>query len=321
MGERQVAVTSGLRSHRSGMKARSIRKAVIPAAGLGTRMLPFTKVVPKEMLPIANRPAIQYAVDEAVQSGIDEIVLVTSPQRDILRDYFRKDAALEQMLEQMGRRQDAELLSSLSRSADITIVHQCSPLGLGHAVACAQDAVGDEPFAVILPDALIVGDIPCIGQMIAACESLPASCVAAREVRTEELSRFGILDPQPSDAPTSLNLPCRVRGVIEKPSLEQTPSRIGIFGRYLLGPEIFAFLAEVQPDRGGEIQLTPALAGYCRQYPLYAVPFSGEHFDIGSRIGYLQATIRAGLDDAATGRELREFLEAALSSGVLSKTA
>lgn len=318
MGEREVtAVASGSPFRSKEMKARSIRKAVIPAAGLGTRMLPFTKAVPKEMLPIANRPLIQYAVDEAIESGIEEIVLVTSPRRETLRDYFRRDAALEQMLEQMGRHHDAELLSGLSRGAKFTIVHQSSPLGLGHAVACAKDAVGDEPFAVILPDALILGAVPCIGEMIAACEDLSASCVAAREVEAEDINRFGILNLQPSEVWADINAPCRVRGVIEKPPPELAPSKIGIFGRYLLEPEIFAFLDAVQPDNRGEIQLTAALAGYCRRHPLYAVPFTGEHYDVGSRIGYLHATIRTGLEDAATAQDLRGFLEAALSAGEL----
>ena len=316
MGEREVtAMASGSPIRSSGSKAREIRKAVIPAAGLGTRMLPFTKAVPKEMLPICNRPSIQYAVDEAIQSGIEEIVLVVSPQRDTLRDYFRRDVALERTLQQMGRRQDAELLSSLSGGVEITIVHQSIPLGLGHAVACAKDAVDGEPFAVLLPDALILGDTPCIRQMIAAYKILPASCIAAREVKTEELNRFGILDLQSSQASAGAKPPWRVRGVVEKPSPKRAPSRIGIFGRYLLEPEIFAFLDQVRPDSRGEIQLTRALAGYCRLHPLYAVPFSGEHFDIGSRIGYLQATIRTALGDPAAGKELRVFLEAALSAG------
>lgn len=314
-------MASGSPTRLSGRKARAIRKAVIPAAGLGTRMLPFTKAVPKEMLPIGNRPLIQYAVDEAVQSGIEEIVLVVSPRRDTLRDYFRRDFALEKTLDRMGRRQDAELLSSLSGGAEITILHQSIPLGLGDAVACAKDAVGEEPFAVILPDALILGDTPCIRQMIDAYKILPAACVAAREVKAEELNRFGILDLRSSQRSAGVKPPWRVHGVVEKPSPEAAPSRIGIFGRYLLEPEIFAFLDAVQPDSRGEIQLTPALAGYCRLHPLYAVPFSGEHFDIGSRIGFLQATIRTGIEDAATGKELRGFLEAALSAGEFCNSA
>lgn len=322
MGEREVTgVAFAAPIRPSSMKQRSIHKAVIPAAGLGTRMLPFTKAAPKEMLPISNRPLIQFAVDEAVQSGIEEIILVTSPARETLRNYFRRDLALEQMLKQMGREEDAERLASLTGGAEIRFVQQLAPLGLGDAIACARDAVGGEPFAVILPDAIILGLVPCIREMMACYGELPGSYVAAREVKTEELNRFGILDLQPGKAPAREGSPYRVRGVVEKPSPEQAPSRMGIFGRYLLENEIFSFLAEVKADSKGEIQLTEALAAYCRRHALYAVRFSGEHFDAGSRIGYLQATIKAGLDDPAIGRELREFLDAVVPAGEVCNTA
>lgn len=322
MGEREVAgVVSVAPTRSSIMNPRSIRKAVIPAAGRGTRMLPFTKAVPKEMLPISNRPLIQYAVDEAVQSGIEEIILVTSLARETLWNYFRRDLALEQMLKQMGRGEDAERIASLSGDAEIRFVPQPAPMGLGDAIACAKDAVDGEPFAVILPDAIILGDVPCLREMMACYQDLPASYVATREVKIEELNRFGILDLQPGKASAREKPPYRVRGVVEKPSPEQAPTRWGIFGRYLLENEIFAFLAEVKADSKGEIQLSEALAAYCRRHALYAVPFSGEHFDAGCRIGYLQATIKTGLNDSATGQQLREFLSAVLPASEVCNIA
>jgi UTP--glucose-1-phosphate uridylyltransferase len=288
-----------------------IRKAVIPVAGLGTRLLPFTKAIPKEMLPVGNKPLIQHAVEEAVSSGIEEIILVAAPGRDnIINKYFCRDLSLENRLEQRGRHGDAERIRSLSCGAKIRIVYQDEPLGLGHAVGCARELVGGEPFALILPDALILGGRSCLRQLIGCYQRLAGSYVATREVGTGDLSRFGILQVSPVDDPQWRAILYRVTGLVEKPAPGSAPSRFGIFGRYLLEPEIFGYLERVTPDENNEIQITDALALYCRDSPLYAFCFEGDHYDAGNKLGFLQSSVAVGLSDPETGEEFRRFLVA-----------
>jgi UTP--glucose-1-phosphate uridylyltransferase len=278
-------------------------------------MLPFTKAVPKEMLPVGSKPLLQYAIDEAVASGITEIVLVITPNEKIIREYFQRDPALERILEQRGRQEDAQLLRVLSCSADIRYVCQDRPLGLGHAIGCARDLVGEEPFAVILPDALIFGSSPCLRQLTEARRETPGCYVATREVPVKDLGRFGILDITSSGSESGRIL-YRVKGLIEKPNATTAPSRFGIFGRYLFEPRIFEHIERTAPDASGEIQITAAIAACCSEAPVYAVPFTGAHFDAGSRLGLVEASVACALDDPAMAGDLREFLCAALTSHI-----
>lgn len=285
-----------------------IRKVVIPAAGLGTRLLPFTKVVPKEMLPIGNKPLIQYAVEEAVSSGISEVILVTAPERLTIERHFSRDLPLERFLEQRGRKSDLEMVRSLAGISHVRTVCQDQPNGLGHAVRCVRQTVGDEPFAMILPDALIISSPPCLRQLIDCYQEFPGSYVATREVDVEEFGRFGILKVSPAaGAPRGGRL-YRVEGLVEKPSPAAAPSRFGIFGRYLFEPRIFECLDHTPPDHNGEIQITDALALYCREYPLYAFCFEGAHYDVGNKLGFLQASVSVALTDHEIAGAFRRFL-------------
>jgi len=278
-------------------------------------MLPFTKAVPKEMLPVGSKPLLQYAIEEAAASGIREIVLVITPNEKIIQEYFQRDLALERILEQRGRQEDAQQLRALSCSADIRYVCQDRQLGLGHAIGCARDLVGEEPFAVILPDALIFGSSPCLRQLIEARRETPGCYVATREVPVEDLGRFGILDVTSRGSEPG-RIPYRVKGLIEKPNAITAPSRFGIFGRYLFEPRIFEHIEKTAPDASGEIQITSAIATYCSEAPVYALPFAGVHFDAGSRLGLVEASVASALSDPALAEHLREFLCAALSTHI-----
>jgi UTP--glucose-1-phosphate uridylyltransferase len=285
-----------------------VRKAVIPIAGLGTRMLPLTKAVPKEMLPIGNKPVIQYAVEEAVRSGISDVILVAAATRGAALQYFRRDLQLEYFLGQTGREAEAELLRSLAGLANVSAVYQDEPRGLGHAIACARDLIGNTPFAVILPDALIVGPEPCLKQLIDAHRLLPGCYVATREVNADECTRFGMLRVSPVAAARLDRYLFRVEGMVEKPSSGSTPSRYGIFGRYLLEPQIFEYIDRTPPRHNGEIQLTDALALYADDLPTYALGFEGCHYDVGEKLGFLQASIALALQDPEFGSILCAFM-------------
>ena len=304
---------SARRANMPNGRSRRIRKAVIPVAGLGTRMLPFTKAVPKEMLPIGNKPLIQHAVEEVIASGIKEVILVAPPGKSIIREHFSRNRSLEATLQQRGRKSDAEAIRSLSELAEIRIACQEKPLGLGHAVACARELVNGEPFALILPDAFIVAERPCLAQLMECYEQLPASYIATREVLAEEVSRFGMIEVSPVEQGQWPGRLYQVSGLVEKPAPAATPSRFGIFGRYLLEPEIFECLERAAPDRNHELQLSDALAIYCREFPLYAFCFEGDHYDVGDRLGFLQACFKIGLSDPAVSRTFRCFCHSALS--------
>lgn len=285
-----------------------IRKAVIPAAGLGTRLLPITKMTRKEMLPIAGKPMIQYAVEEAAASGVETVVLVLSPGRSPLADYFKRDHALEGFLTQRGMEEEAEELKKLSQMVDIRLAWQDKPNGLGQAIACVRSEVGDEPFSVILPDALIDSQIPCTRQLIDCYDKYCGCTVATREVDISEIERFGILDVIPSPDADSNGRVLRVLSLTERPTPQQATSRYGIFGRYVLGPEIFQYIDETLPGRGGELQLTDSLTACARHHPVYAFCFEGTHHDAGDKLGLIEATIEYGLKDPRLGYALREYL-------------
>lgn len=284
------------------------RKAVIPAAGLGTRLLPVTKAVPKELLPIAGRPLIQFAVEEASASGVDTVILVLHDQKSLIAKYFDRDLSLEMTLSRDGRHDEAHLLRHLSEFADIQTVLQPSPLGLADAIRCARPLVGDEPFAVILPDALIDSAVPCLRQLMDCYEKHPGCILATQRVDEAEVNQFGILDLDFIPDSCCGGRTSRVTKLTERPCAEHTASRYGIFGRYILEPEIFSSIEKICPGRGGELQLTDALQIGLGTTPTYAHQFEGKHYDAGSKVGFLQATLAYSLQDPEIAEQLQKYL-------------
>jgi UTP--glucose-1-phosphate uridylyltransferase len=286
----------------------AVRKVVIPAAGLGTRFLPATKVVPKEMMPLAGKPLIQLAVEEAAASGIETVILVVGKGKSSLLDHFHRDIALENTLQRRGRGEDAETLRSLCQLADVRAVWQDAPLGLADAIGTARSLVGDEPFAVILPDAVIDSAVPCIRQLMSCYEKYPGCILATQIVSAVEVDRFGIIDAVPvRDAGYSGRV-LAVNSLTERPQPDTVSSRYGIFGRYILEPAIFQCIEHTPPGYGGELQLTDSLLLCSRHVPLYAYRFEGQHYDAGSKLGFLQATLAYALKDPELSHPLREHL-------------
>ena len=280
-----------------------VRKAVIPAAGLGTRFLPATKAQPKEMLPVVDRPSIQYVVEEAVAAGIDDILIITGRNKRSLEDHFDRNVELERQLEAKGRFDDLREVQALAELADIHYVRQGEPLGLGHAVSVARKHVGGEPFVVLLGDDIMRKDSHLLRNMIANYENTGASTVALMEVSPEEISSYGCAAPEDRNG----NL-CRIVDVVEKPKAEDAPSNLAIVGRYLFTPGIFDALAEVEPGVGDEIQLTDAIALLLKREPVMGLVFEEGRFDIGKKIDYLRATVELALERPDLGPEFRTIL-------------
>lgn len=283
-----------------------IRKAVLPVAGIGTRFLPATKVMPKEMLPVVDKPLIQYAVEEARAAGIEEIIFVTSRGKEVLEDHFDLHPELEQLLTRRGR---TALLEELSRLEDISgrisSVRQRRPLGLGHAVLCAKDVVGNEPFAVILPDDLVHAKEPVLKQMMDQFPACGGSMVAVMEVAREQTSKYGIVDPDPESKDADL---VRVRGLVEKPDPSQAPSNLAVIGRYLLMPEIFEHLERQGRGAGDEIQLTDAMASLLQSRSIHGFRFRGVRYDCGDKVGFQMANVALALERGAMREALLPFL-------------
>lgn len=285
-----------------------IRKVVIPAAGLGTRLLPITKVVPKELLPVGRKPLIQYAVEEAAASGLETAILVLPKDDHRVADYFRGDSMLEESLRKQGRTESISHLKALSTMIEVRAVVQETLRGLAHAIGCTRDVVGDEPFAVILPDALIDPAYACTRQLIECYQEHSGCIVATRQVEPSEVGRFGILDViQLTDARFSGRL-FRVNSLVERPDPALAPSRYGIFGRYILEPAIFNCIDQTSPGLSGELQITDSLLLFSRRGPVYAYCFEGSHYDAGDQFGLWQATIDYSLRDPELGERLREYL-------------
>lgn len=266
-------------------RANKIKKAVIPAAGLGTRLLPITKAVPKEMLPLGRRPAIHWIVAEAVQAGIEDILIITGRGKGIIEDYFDRSPELEAMLEQRGETELLAEIQQISRMAAIHYIRQQEPLGLGHAVLCAEAHVGQAPFAVLLPDDLALGAAPLLAQLMAVYGGPAASALSLQRVPQADTSRYGIVTTagqQPNGAWTITNL-------VEKPRPEEAPSDLAVVGRYILHPAVFEFLRDTKPGAGGEIQLTDALRGLCAEYGMVGRELAGTRLDLGTPAGLLAA--------------------------------
>jgi UTP--glucose-1-phosphate uridylyltransferase len=289
----------------------SVRKkvliAIIPAAGFGTRMLPATKALPKEMLPVAGKPLIQYAVEEAAASGIEMVILVVRNHKSLIQDHFARDHQLESFLECRQMTEPAECIRRLTDIVDLRYVEQEKPLGLAHAISCAQQVVGREPFVVLLPDVIMVNEEPVTRQLISAYEQQGGSVVAIRQVEPSEMHAHGIVRverPAASQPGTSV----RVTGLVEKPSADKAPSRLGVFGRYLLEAGIWEAVARTHPDAKGEVQLTDALNRLCEKKPLFGLHFEGRHYDAGNRLGHLKANIELSLLDPQLRPSFLEYL-------------
>lgn len=285
-----------------------IRKAVIPAAGLGTRMLPITRALPKEMLPILNKPLIQYAVEEAMAAGIEEVILITRTDKPLLERYLNSNPVSDNDRQRHSRQYEAEHARAVSSTLRFTTVYQDFPRGLCDALCCARTAIGDEAFAVILPDAFVMAHRPVLAQLIDIYRHRPGSYVATQPVASSDTLRFGMLQVAPVETDPRAHQLFRVLSLVEKPHHENAPSCYGVFGRYLLHPAIFDFLDHAQRHEGREAQLTDALTRYCRHLPLYALCFEGQHYDAGDKLGYLRAVIDSALRDPEVGPDLRGYL-------------
>ena len=286
-----------------------VRKAVFPAAGLGTRFLPATKAQPKEMLPLVDKPLIQYGVEEALHSGIQNIIIVTGRGKSSIEDHFDVSFELEQTLEANGKKDLLAIVRGVSDMIDIAYVRQKEALGLGHAVLRAKELVGPEPFAVILSDDVIDSEIPAVRQLLDVYEFYGASVVALMEVEGEAISSYGAVDAEPVSHNGGKGRLFRIRNMVEKPKASEAPSNLAIIGRYVLTPEIFQSIEAIEPGTGGEIQLTDALKHLLRSRPIYGYRFEGKRYDAGDKLGFLKATVEFALRRHDLGNEFRNYLK------------
>lgn len=285
--------------------AKKIRKAVFPVGGLGTRFLPVTKAMPKEMLPVVDKPLIQYAVEEALAAGVEEIIFVTGRGKEAIENFFDHSYELRHTLSSRGKVAElATVDSPVLEAGRIAYTRQQEPLGLGHAVWCARELVGDEPFAVLLADDLVKADTPCLKQMADIYDETGGNVVAVMDVPREHTNRYGILDVAKDDGRLA-----EIRGLVEKPKPEDAPSTLSIIGRYILLPEVFDYLGEKQKGSGGEIQLTDSMARMIGQKPFHGLRFEGTRFDCGDKVGFFEANVAFALDRRDLGPQVRKVIE------------
>ena len=284
--------------------SKSVKKAIIPAAGLGTRFLPATKAQAKEMLPIVDKPTLQYIIEEAIESGIEEILIVTGRNKKSIEDHFDRSVELELELEQKGKTAMLEMVQDISNMVNIHYIRQKEPKGLGHAIHCAKSFIGDEPFAVLLGDDIVDAETPCLKQMIDAYDEYKTTVLGVQEVARENVDKYGILDVKHIE-----DRVYKVKDMVEKPSIEEAPSNIAILGRYIITPEIFNILENQAPGKGGEIQLTDALQTLATKEAIYAYNFEGRRYDVGDKLGFLEATVDFALKRPELRDEFIEFLK------------
>ena len=281
-----------------------VQKAIIPAAGLGTRFLPATKAQPKEMLPIVDKPSLQYIIEEAVASGIEEILIITGRNKQSIEDHFDKSVELELELEKSGK---DELLREVRKISDMVNIHyirQKEPRGLGHAIYCAKSFIGNEPFAVLLGDDIVDSKVPCLQQMIKAYDEYKTTILGVQEVPDIDVDKYGIIKGMHIE-----DRIYKVRDLIEKPSIDEAPSNIAILGRYIISPRIFDILEHTAPGKGGEIQLTDALKELAQKEAMYAYNFEGRRYDVGDKLGFLEATVEFALKREGLRDEFLEYLK------------
>lgn len=286
-----------------------IKKAIIPAAGLGTRFLPATKAMPKEMLPIVDKPTIQYIIEEAVASGIEDIIIVTGKGKRAIEDHFDKAPELEQNLID---KEKFDLLNKVQYSSDLANIHyirQRDPRGLGHAVWCARHFVGNEPFAVLLGDDIVQSNVPCLKQLINQYEEKHASVIGVQQVPMDETNRYGIIDYDSEEGKLY-----QVKKLVEKPNIDQAPSNLAIMGRYVLTPEIFDYLEKHEVGAGGEVQLTDAIEKLNEKQQVYALDFDGERYDVGEKLGFVKTTIEFALQHEELKTDVLDFLQEILET-------
>lgn len=280
-----------------------VRKAIIPAAGLGTRFLPATKAQPKEMLPIVDKPTLQYIIEEAVESGIEEILIITGRNKKSIEDHFDKSVELELELEKKGKTELLEEIREISDMVNIHYIRQKEPKGLGHAIYCAKSFIGNEPFAVLLGDDIVYADKPCLKQMIEVHDEYKTTILGVQEVAREDVNKYGIVEGKFIE-----DRVYKVKGLVEKPDIEQAPSNIAILGRYIINPAIFEILEHTKPGKGGEIQLTDALKVLAEREAMYAYNFEGRRYDVGDKQGFLEATVEYALRREDLRKEFLNYL-------------
>ncbi|MFM2126476.1 MAG: hypothetical protein RL328_2927 [Acidobacteriota bacterium] len=286
-----------------------VRKAVFPAAGLGTRFLPATKAMPKEMLPLVDKPLIQYGVEEAMHSGIQNMIIVTGRGKTAIEDHFDVSFELEHLLESRNKKELLAAVRSVSDMINVAYVRQKEALGLGHAVLRARELVGDEPFATILSDDIIDSETPCLRQLLDVYEFYGAPVVALMEVPRENISAYGVVDAEPIQDTSGGGRLYRIRNLVEKPKAEDAPSNLAIIGRYILTPEVFDSIESIEPGSGGELQLTDGLKHVLRSRPIYGYRFEGKRYDAGDKQGFLQATVEFALKRHDLGGAFRKYLQ------------
>jgi UTP--glucose-1-phosphate uridylyltransferase len=296
------------------MMSPKVRKAVFPAAGLGTRFLPATKAQPKEMLPIVDKPLIQYGVEEAMHSGVQNIIIVTGRGKSSIEDHFDVSFELEQLLESKNKGDMLSMVRSISDMIDVSYVRQKEALGLGHAVLRAKELVGNEPFVVILSDDIIASETPCVRQLLDVYEYYGAPVLALMEVPREQISAYGVVDAELVADNGRENRLYRIRNMVEKPKPADAPSNLAIIGRYVLTPEIFTCIEKIEPGSGGELQLTDALKYLLRNRPIYGLKFEGTRYDAGDKLGFLKATVEFALNRHDLGEPFRDYLKTVCNS-------
>ncbi|MCF0147255.1 MAG: UTP--glucose-1-phosphate uridylyltransferase GalU [Clostridium sp.] len=280
-----------------------VRKAIIPAAGLGTRFLPATKAQPKEMLPIVDKPTIQYIIEEAVASGIEEILIITGRNKKCIEDHFDKSVELEMELEKNHKDDLLEMVRSISDMVDIHYIRQKEPKGLGHAILCARAFVGNEPFAVLLGDDVVDSEVPCLKQLMDCYKEYKTTILGVQTVKHEDVNKYGIVD--------GIHIEDRVykvKKLVEKPAIDEAPSNVAILGRYIITPQVFDILQNTEPGKGGEIQLTDALQTLIENEAMYAYNFEGRRYDVGDKLGFLQATVEFALKRDDLREPFMEYL-------------
>lgn len=289
-----------------------VRTAVIPVAGLGTRFLPMTKAIPKELLPLVDKPVVQFIVEEAKASGIEEVIFITSGTKATLEQYFGSDAVLEQFLQEKGKKESLQMVRDVQSLARFTYIRQEQPLGLGHAVLLAREAVGDEPFIVFGGDDVIESAVPAARQLMDVYDQHQGSVVGVMEVSEEQVNRYGIIDPQVDPKEELSTGVYRLNGIVEKPDPSTAPSRLAAGGRWLLTSDIFPYLEHATPSADGEIQLTDALCAMAAAQPVYAFQYDGIYRDCGNKLEYIKAVVSVALKHPAIGSDVRDYLQTLL---------
>ncbi|NLI61138.1 MAG: UTP--glucose-1-phosphate uridylyltransferase GalU [Clostridiales bacterium] len=286
-----------------------VRKAIIPAAGLGTRFLPATKAQPKEMLPIVDKPTIQYIIEEAIDSGIESIIIVTGRNKRSIEDHFDRSLELEYALKKSNNEDLLKLVEDISNMVDIHYIRQKEPRGLGHAIYCARSFIGNEPFAVLLGDDIVHSRVPCLKQLINVYEEYQTTLLGCQYVDQSQVNKYGIVDGKLME-----NDIYKVKDLVEKPKVEEAPSNLAILGRYIINPRVFEILENTRPGAGGEIQLTDALKVLAMEEAMYAFSFEGKRYDVGNKLGYLEATMEFALRNHELREEFKEYIESLVDS-------